>query len=307
MALKGSLYALPYSSDALEDFEWLRHEIAAVKGQASVFEAASVDGVEDAHIIEQFRQARARDYKALLKQLKAAQTRATKAGNRKIVDRRGDDSEKALRQLADRLTRLKQIDFFSAHGRDAADSEFAALERLVRPPSQATSSRADDPIDPVEFQHRVWITRPRPGIDRIASAWLITRFIDRDARFAFADEATAAPDAVPFDMYSSGFGHEGGRCTFEVLHTRFGINDNAVRRLGEIVHDLDLKDDRYRAPQAAGIAALVEGLQRKFTDDAELLMRGIEVFDAVHGGLQSPLARPSRVSRLRSPRVGESS
>jgi hypothetical protein len=301
VALKGSLYALPNSSDALEDFEWLRHEIEALNGQASVFEASSVNGLEDAQIIGQFRQARAQDYKHLLRALKAAQAKAKRGG------RRGGEPAKTLQQLDDRFARLKRIDFFSAPGRDAAEAELSALERLVRPPAEAPAAPPDSSIDPAKFRRRVWITRPRPGIDRMASAWLISRFIDPKARFGFADAASIAPDAVPFDMYDAGFGHEGAMCTFEVLQAKFRVNDSAVRRLAEIVHDLDLKEDRYRAPQSAGIATLVDGLQKRFEDDTDLLTQGIVTFDALYRGLQSPPSRRARVRRMRASKSGGSS
>ena len=105
------------------------------------------------------------------------------------------------------------------------------------------------------YRNRLWVTRPRPGVDRFASAWLIRRFIDRDATFAFAAAPDRYPDAVPFDMYQGGgFRHEGDLCTFEVLEDRFGIRDAAVRRIAEIVHDIDLKEDRYKSPHAPTVA-----------------------------------------------------
>ena len=128
--------------------------------------------------------------------------------------------------------------------------------------TRAVPSTAPLASIPAAYRNRVWVTRPRPGVDRFSSAWLIRRFIDRDATFVFAAAPDRYPDAVPFDMYQAGgFKHEGDLCTFEVLQDRFGIRDVAVKRIAEIVHDIDLKEDRYKSPHAATVANLVEGLR----------------------------------------------
>ena len=131
------------------------------------------------------------------------------------------------------------------------------------------------------------MTRPRPGVDRFSSAWLIRRFIDASAVFVFASAPEKYPDAVPFDMYQpAGFKHEGENCTFEVLQERFGISDFAVRSIAEVVHDLDLKDDRFKSPHAVTIGMLVEGLRASIADDAKLLEQGIPMFEALYQSLQ---------------------
>jgi hypothetical protein len=141
-------------------------------------------------------------------------------------------------------------------------------------------------LDPRDFTGRRWVTRPRPGVDRFASAWLIRRFIDARAPFVFADSPEQRPEAVSFDMYQpGGFRHEGDRCTFEVLVDRFGIGDAAVLAIGEIVHDLDLKDDRFKSPHAPTIGALVVGLRASVADDHELLERGMAMFEALYQSL----------------------
>ncbi len=131
------------------------------------------------------------------------------------------------------------------------------------PAARPRGASATPRLDPQAYRHRVWVTRPRPGVDRFASAWLIRRFIDRDATFAFAAAPDKYPEAVPFDMYQSGgFRHDGDRCTFEVLHDRFGIRDPAVARIAEVVHDIDLKEDRYTSPHTADRRAPRRGAAR---------------------------------------------
>jgi hypothetical protein len=172
----------------------------------------------------------------------------------------------------------------------------------MRRPTEVNPTRTPETAVAADYRRRVWVTRPRPGVDRFASAWLITRFIDPDAQFAFAADPKVHPKAVPVDMFGGGFGHQGDSCTFEVLQRRFGIIDPAVRRIGEIVHDLDLKEARFRAPHAAGIGVVVEGLRAAFADDSELLRQGMILFDALYRGLEPSKSRSQRALRPQSRR-----
>jgi hypothetical protein len=278
ISVKHSVYVLPNSAQAVEDFEWLRSEVQGMKGQASIFTAASIDGVEEREIIGQFQSTRAEDYQLLRRELARLRPRRRQAG-------RGTDRMRAIRQLRERLTEIRQIDFFSAPGSEEAERDLSALER-ASPKSAESQPVLAAQVDRKEYKRRLWITRPRPGVDRFASAWLIRRFIDRDARFDFTTDATDVKDGVAFDMYSMGFRHERDLCTFEVLQMRFGIADATVRRIGEIVHDLDLKEDRYRAQHAVAIGTLVEGLRSCFDDDHELLAQGMMLFEALYRGLE---------------------
>jgi hypothetical protein len=129
-------------------------------------------------------------------------------------------------------------------------------------------------------------------VDRIGSAWLIRRFIDHTARFKFvpAKGYRTEPGELRFDMYQGEFTHEGDRCTFETLLLRFGLTDPALRALGEIVHDVDCKDDKFGRAEAAGIASLIDGLALAYPDDAERLERGAAVFE----GLYAYISRGAR-------------
>ena len=137
----------------------------------------------------------------------------------------------------------------------------------------------------MRFRQRTWVTRPRPGIDRMSSAWLIRRFIDPKARFRFAEKPAGA--AVPFDMYGVEFGHQGDHCTFETLVARFGIANPAVKRLAQVVHDLDLKEERYGLPEGPALGRMVEGLRRMYTDDGELLERGMTLMEALYQSFEA--------------------
>ena len=247
-----------------------------------------------AEIVEQFKAARGAEYKHL-----SSDIRRLQAALRSSRDRTRR-AAKDLRDLRGRLDAIKAIDFFSAPGGTEAEAALTAFELASRPRTEVTGQRpASDVIDRSLYSRRTWVTRPRPGVDRFASAWLILHFIDPRARFAFASGPTDVRDAVPFDMYDTGFRHEGSHCTFEVLQARFGIDDPIVRRIGEIVHDIDLKEDAYHAPQAPTVAALVEGLRASFSDDAELLRQGIALFHALYEGLKAVAPRSGRIPRSR--------
>lgn len=288
--VKNAVYVLPASTQAVEDFAWLGREVEALGGQASVFQADAVGTESDAEIIALFHRSRADDYKALLADL------------RKFKVRAGRDSARDLRSLRERLEQIRAIDFFAAPGGDDATARLTELERAAHkgrvPDSDRTSMVR---LQPKNFRSRLWVTRPRPGVDRFASAWLIRRFIDPEARFDFVTTEPVSSDVLAFDMYDVGFRHEGERCTFEVLLLRFALSDSALMRIAEIVHDLDLKDERYRPAQAPTIGLLVEGLREACSDDHELLQQGMQLFEALYNALSTahPTRRPSAYTSRR--------
>jgi hypothetical protein len=302
--VKQAVYALPDSPVCREDFEWLKAEVTDAGGEATVFVANGVDTWSDDAIAEQFRRTREDDYRALAAEIERA-TRRTDAGRR---PRRPGSA--ASSRLADgfrtRLTALERIDFFGSAGRDRVVSLLAGLDERTRRTSPGADATAAGPTDAPSFRGRLWVTRPRPGVDRMASAWLIRRFIDPDARFGFAADRDAlpGPDAIPFDMFGVEFSHHGGGCTFETLCRRFGLREPGVQRLAAIVHDLDLKDGRFNPPEAPTVAALIDGLQRATIDDEELLERGRTMFESLYLSFAGTarLTGPRAVTRAPAPR-----
>jgi hypothetical protein len=131
----------------------------------------------------------------------------------------------------------------------------------------------------------------------MACAWLIRRYIDPKASFAFVDRPTDAD--VPFDMYDGEFSHQGSECTFETLIQRFGLHDPVVLRLGRIVHDVDIKDARYGLPESVAVAHMVEGLRQLYADDHALLAQGIGMFEALARSFESPARDTRRPLRVR--------
>jgi hypothetical protein len=282
IAVRQAAYVLPDSPAAREDFEWLKAEIIGAGGEASVFSAATVDAWTDDELIEQFRRSRQEAYAALARELEQVSKRSARKRARPPAARQ-------IQTFRQRLADLERIDFFGAPGRDRAAALVDQLEEQAartrpRPPAPAAAGR-----DPGAYRGRLWVTRPRPAVDRMSSAWLIRRFIDPEARFDFVPDRTAAPrDAVPFDMFDVEFTHQADRCTFETLCQVFGIADPAVARIATIVHDLDLRDSRFGAPEAQTVGLVIEGLQRAHADDGELLAQGMALFEALYLAFAQP-------------------
>jgi hypothetical protein len=293
VSVRNSVYVLPNTDQCREDFEWLRSEIAALGGGATVFAADAVDAGADEEIIAAFRRARDADYEAIAREAARLTVPGRRAQKTAAID---PPAARALAQLRERVNAVRRIDFFNAprclHAADAID----AVERRLRPPAETGKEPAmRDRLSTTSFTKRRWVTRQRPGVDRMASAWLIRRHIDPSAAFGFVDQP--AESDVPFDMYVGDFSHRGTLCTFEVLADRFGIRDAAVRRLAEIVHDIDMKEDRYAAPETAAIARMVEGLRQLHSDDAILLEQGIAMFEALARSFASTADRRKESTR----------
>ena len=282
VAVKQAVYVLPDSPNAREDFEWLKAEIKAAGGEASVFVADSLDTFSGDTLVEEFRRSRQDAYRALAREV--GQVLERLSARRRPGGTRRPAIGRLLEVFRDRLTALECIDYFGSAGRDRVVALLAQLDDRSRGTARTASTSTSGAVDLAAHRGRLWVTRPRPGVDRMGSAWLIRRFIDADARFAFAADRDAVPTAaaVPFDMFGVEFSHQGEGCTFETLCAVFGITDPAVTRIVQVVHDLDLKDGRFGAPDAGTVGALIEGLQLTTADDDLLLEHGITLFESLY-------------------------
>lgn len=295
VAVKQSVYVLPDAPEAREDFEWLKVEIEGAGGEAVVYSADHVDAAAETALIEQFRQVRQQAYAELASELQRTQragaSRANPAGRRRDLAR-----------YRERFAAIERVDFFGSAGRDRVVTLLNDLEAAA-PSARKEKGRltGDGAADSQDYEGRLWVTRPRPGVDRMSSAWLIRRLIDSKARFAFITDIKAAGGAVPFDMFGGGFGHEGDHCTFETLATRFDIRDRAVLRIAEIVHDLDLKDGKFGAPEAATVGIAIDGMQLSLMDDSVLLEQGMTLFEALYRSFGQSI-RPSRPRAVVTPK-----
>src|SRR5262249_38192589 len=252
VAIKNSVYALPLSDSAREDFQWIARELSASGGEATVCAAELVDGMTDAQVRGLFHAAREAQYGELTRE--ARQLGAVRG-------RRTDDAfPLAVTQLRKRLSDVVAIDFFGAPGRKAAEGLVSRLEQRsaeAGPAEKGRGSRASS----APPRAATWVTRQGIHVDRIASAWLILRFIDRGARFRYVDPRTYRhrPGELRFDMFEAEFTHVGDRCTFEVLVSRFGLGAPGLQPLAEMVHDIDLKDGKYGRAETAGFERAIAG------------------------------------------------
>jgi hypothetical protein len=299
--IKQAVYVLPDTPNAREDFEWLKTEVKASGGEASVFAADSVDAWSDDGLIEEFRRSRQDAYAVLARDVEKVLKRAT--GSRRAIGTRAPAVQRLLDIFRERLTAIENIDFFGSAGRDRVRTLLTRLEDHMSGKREAgTAAGTAGPAATEQYQGRLWITRPRPGVDRMASAWLIRRFIDPQARFGFAEDRDAVPeDGLPFDMFGVEFSHQGEGCTFETLCSVFKIQEPAVERIAAIVHDLDLKDARFGAPEAVTIGQVIEGLQLALAEDEALLTQGIALFDSLYRSFEhsARAAGPRLLARSR--------
>src|SRR5262245_36722688 len=281
IAVKNAVHVLPLNEDTREDFEWLLREIEDGGGEAFVCEARLIDGLSDQEIRALFDQARDADYAQLAKDARAlAKALRPNAKRSALADLRAQ-----VARLRKRLADIVAIDFFGAIGRETAEETISTLEAInedsdVRGKDTAPSAAKS----PETLRNRTWVTREGVYIDRIASAWLIRRFIDPEARFKFVSGKGYRPkqDELRFDMFEAEFTHEGDKCTFEVLLDRCGLKDAALRAIAEIIHDIDLKDGKFGRTEVAGIRTLIEGIGAATNDDTQRIARGSEVFNNLY-------------------------
>ena len=264
LPLRGSVYILPMGEATLEDFQWLAREIQGDGGEATVCTASFLHGTSDDELAEAFIQARAAEYDGIA----AAAEEAATAGD--------------LARLTKRFAAAQGVDYFDVPARAVADRALRAAEERVRGTQPGSHTAAD--ADLGELRGRTWVTRAGVFVDRIASAWLIRRFIDPEARFRFVTGARYRSEAgeLRFDMFDAEYTHEGDRCTFEVLLERFALRDPALEALAEIVHDIDLKDEKFGRAETAGVAAVLQGIAATTSDDSERLTRGGALFDGLY-------------------------
>jgi hypothetical protein len=283
--IKNSVYVLPNTDEAREDFEWMLREITEAGGEASLCEARLVDGLTDAEVRASFQTARENDYRALAKDLRALAQETLPRRKRALTSEERAKLETALGRVRKHMDEIGKIDFFGAPGREAVEGLLGDLERRMSVPDELPPARSKATRRVEEVRGSVWVTRTGVHIDRMASAWLILRFIDPDGRFKFVPNRGYAkePGELRFDMFDAEFTHEGDLCTFEMLLRRFDLRDPALIALGEVIHDVDLKESKFARPETPGVDHLVMGIAWTNADDEARLTEGATLFDALYG------------------------
>jgi hypothetical protein len=295
VAIKNSVYVLPATEQAMEDFQWVLGEIIEGGGEASICRSSFVDGLTDAEVEQIFHDARSRDYEDVAAEARPI-LKTLPAGRRVTTERRAE-AEEALAKLRKRFAAVAKIDFFGTKGRRGASDLLNQIEERLRPPV-APPSAETFPLEPAQLRGSTWVTRQGVFVDRIASAWLIRRFIDAEARFKFVAPQGYRPKAgeLRFDMFDAEYTHEGDRCTFETLVRRFRLDDPALAEIAQIVHDIDLKDGKFNNEDAPGIERVLAGIAAAYPDDGGRLERGAQLFDELYA-----LLRRDAEARLQGP------
>lgn len=273
--LKTSAYVLPDEPAHLERFQWLAQQVRDDGGEATLARVSTIEGLSNDDLARLFNEARAADYA----EVADAISELIAASRRKV----SEDFPEALARLQRQYQDLRAIDYF---GCPAAHDVELLLQRAAALREPKRKGPAGETLDRKRFQRRSWLTRPRPEIDRVGSAWLIHKFIDPQATFVFAPNPSAYPEAIPYDMMDVEFTHHGDACTFETLLKRFAIADPAARRIGEMIHDADIEDGKYQRPECIGLDLLFKGWARLGESDAEILNKGFACFDALYAALR---------------------
>ena len=279
IAVRPAVYVLPAREGCIETFQWVAREIVEMGGQASLCEGQFIDGVTDADIERKFVEARNTDYAALGKEAhdlaKALKAKRSATGAEVL--------ELQFSKLKHRFEEIVSVDFCHASGREGAEGLLGAIVRTL-----AEKRGPDRQPDRLERSPRprgaTWVTRTGVHVDRIACAWLIRRFIDVDAKLKFvpAKGYVPAKGELRFDMYEAEFTHVGDRCSFEVLLERMGIEDPALVPIAEIIHDIDLRDEKFGREETAGVRSQITGLCARHRDDLERIDAATGVLEALY-------------------------
>ncbi|MCI0469279.1 MAG: chromate resistance protein [Nitrospirae bacterium] len=285
--LKGAVYALPYSDEHYEFFQWLTSEVSTMKGDAAFVRVETIETMKNSEIIGIFNQQREKDYGVLMKDLEDLA--------RKISSVRKGGKAQDNKKLTEQMIRLdkefqgiRAVDFFSSNAGEEIKRHFKTLQSEMRDMTESGGKEQKITLAPKrieDYQNMTWVTRKRPFVDRMASAWLIKKFIDKNAVFRFIDEKdidSLDKGAVAFDIRSGEFTHIGEMCTFEVLVKSFNLKDKTLRKIAEIVHELDIKDGKYSNAEAKGVEGLLRGIRKTVATDEDGLGKGIEMFEMLY-------------------------
>ena len=270
LAVRPGVYALPNTDEGRVALATAARDVARQRGAVLPCIVTWLDGRDELRLRTRYERERSRKHERLARHIQGLERALTSGASLGEAQRR--TAHARLARLRKRLAPAP-----------AAAPEPRPARRALQVPAAETPYRG-----------RTWATRKGVLVDRIASAWLILRFIDRDARFQFVSPgASAAPGTLRFDMAEADFGHEGDRCTFETLVRRFHPGDPALRHLAEIVHDLDIKGSKFGRVEAPGVATVIAGLAAGERDDDARIDQGLWLFDCLYASL-----RPRPTPRL---------
>ncbi|MBI4610196.1 MAG: chromate resistance protein [Candidatus Rokubacteria bacterium] len=276
VALKNSVYLLPFTPETYEQFQWLSQEIQKDRGEATLLKVDRIENLKPDEVVRLFQDARDRDYRDLAERYRKLLRNLDRKASRRAAAWRDDE----VGRLARDLERIRETDFFDAPGYREVERLKQTIELRRRDPAASAEDRTPTALEGLRGKR--WVTRPRPHVDRVASAWLIRRFIDPEAQFLFASPEEFPADAIPFDALGAEFGHQGEDCTFETLLKRSSPGDRRLVPLAEVVHEADLRDQKFHRDEARGIDLAIRGLLAALKDDHEVLAHGMTLFDGLY-------------------------
>ncbi len=284
--LKGAVYILPANEEHEEFFQWLIGEVKSMGGDGAFVKSAEIKSMDETDTRRLFLQQAEQEYRRFEKDVEALE-RKVQSVRKGTGGKESGHFAEHLSKLVKEFEEIRKRDFFSAPAGNELWKRIRAIETGLKKVDRKISGPTASIrlYQPAEFRDRVWVTRKNPFVDRMASAWLIRRFIDGKASFKFIDErelSTQRGDVSTFDIRGGQFTHVGDLCTFEVLVKSFGIRDKAVKKLAEIVHDLDVKDDKYGTTESTGVEDILSGIRKTAKNDSDSLERGMAVFEMLY-------------------------
>lgn len=276
--LRDGVYLLPDLGGNRAVLNGIAADVLAGTGTAMVLDTSEPEGLDFSALFD-----RSEAYAGLLSEIAEAQNGLGAASVQEVL--------KQARKLRKTFDQISQVDFFPGPARAQTEAALNDLEihcaRILSPDEPHASADAPRELKLADYQGRTWATRSRPWVDRLATAWLIRRFIDPQARIVWLKSPKDCPkSALGFDFDGATFSHAGAKVTFEVVAASFGLTDPALNRLGWLVHHLDVGG--VQPPEAAGVEAALHGLRESIADDDQLLAMASVLFDGLMAAFQNP-------------------
>jgi hypothetical protein len=284
---KGSGHILPNNEENYEYFQWLTSEVTDRGGEGAFVQVDRVESMPEKEVVDLFIRSREKEYLPIEEEIETVERGL-------ITLNQGGDPEsgkkliETLNQLAKEFEHIKKVDFFASRKGLSLEKRIKAVRDALKtfsPEERAKTEKSITQKNHKDYQGKIWVTRKRPHVDRMASAWLIRKFIDPEAAFKFIGESgTIDPkaDTVTFDIKNGVFTHQSDLCTFEVLIRSFGLKDKAIKKMAEVIHQIDLRDKKHPAPEAFGMEELIKGIRKTVTDDQEILEKGMALFEMLY-------------------------
>jgi hypothetical protein len=271
ISVKTGVYILPARDECIEAFQWLTQEVQQAKGDALVFYVEQFEGLSDQQLIEIFREVRQQEYIEIDIQAEELEKKINTQPKIEVLE-----IKNAIAKLRKRYSEILTLDFFDCPDAQPVAARLTRIEQHLQQPNSENLVS----LSITDYQNKLWVTRPRPFVDRLACIWLIRKFIDPLAIIHYSLQPKL--EEIAFDMKGAEFGHQGNLCSFETMMFRFGLERSGIGAIAQIVHELDLRDGQYISPEATGVETILRGWLLASLTDMELESLGIKLFDGLY-------------------------